>query len=274
MIIGISGKMQSGKDTVAKIIQYLIMNNKKPFNEFAKLSDGKRATYSHWKTVRFADKLKDIVCMLTGCTREELEDETFKNKLLPLEWIRYGYADGFIKKYVGDGNMGEPIMINKQCDKERYEIELRTNWQTAYKAHLTYREMLQAVGTNLFREQFHNDTWVNATMADYISSTKYSTDFYTGDKTVKFPNWIIPDVRFPNEAKAIKDRGGILIRVEREDERSRFSRNEGDKSKYYHPSEVALDDYESFTHTIENNSTIDDLIHEVQIILLLHGIIK
>ena len=30
-----------------------------------------------------------------------------------------------------------------------------------------------------------------------------------------FPNWIITDVRFHNEVKAIKDRKGILVRVER-----------------------------------------------------------
>ena len=30
-----------------------------------------------------------------------------------------------------------------------------------------------------------------------------------------YPNWIITDVRFPNEADAIKGRGGIIIRVNR-----------------------------------------------------------
>ena len=27
---------------------------------------------------KFADKLKDIVCLLIGCTREQLEDQEFK----------------------------------------------------------------------------------------------------------------------------------------------------------------------------------------------------
>ena len=31
----------------------------------------------------------------------------------------------------------------------------------------------------------------------------------------EYPNWIITDCRFPNEAKAIKDRDGISIRVNR-----------------------------------------------------------
>jgi hypothetical protein len=45
----------SGKDTVASIIQELT-NNK-------------------FKVVKFADKLKDFVCEIINCTRENLEDE-------------------------------------------------------------------------------------------------------------------------------------------------------------------------------------------------------
>lgn len=36
-----------------------------------------------------------------------------------------------------------------------------------------------------------------------------------GKQLCNFPNWIIADVRFPNEAQAILDRKGILIRVNR-----------------------------------------------------------
>jgi hypothetical protein len=116
MIIGVSGKLQSGKDTVAKIIQYLcdptVNKTIYSFENWNKLDVGNEG-HINWKIVRFADKLKDIVCLLTSCTREQLEDNEFKNSKLPIQWIRYGYADGFIKKYIGNGEMGEPIMNNK-----------------------------------------------------------------------------------------------------------------------------------------------------------------
>ena len=37
-----------------------------------------------------------------------------------------------------------------------------------------------------------------------------------GKEKVKFPNWLITDVRFPNEVDAIKERQGITIRINRE----------------------------------------------------------
>ena len=66
MIIGISGKALSGKDTVANIIQWLILKEEKD-----------------------ADKLKDMVCLLLGCTREQLEDPKFKESTLGEEWVKY-----------------------------------------------------------------------------------------------------------------------------------------------------------------------------------------
>ena len=58
-IISISGKIGAGKDTVAQMIQ--------------------EATNYHFEIRRFADNLKDIVCMLIGCTREQLEDRSIKS---------------------------------------------------------------------------------------------------------------------------------------------------------------------------------------------------
>ena len=76
------------------------------------------------------------------------------------------------------------------------------------------------------------------------------------------PNWIISDVRFPNEAKAIKDKGVILIRI---------NRPGNDTGK--HLSEIALDDYKNWNYVIDNNGTIEDLIEKVKQILIQEKII-
>ena len=88
MLIGISGKIGSGKDTIGKIIQYLIcleLNTLAPhqfsFKDFVK-STASNEIQSGFKIKKFADKLKDIVCLLIGCTREQLEDREFKEKEL------------------------------------------------------------------------------------------------------------------------------------------------------------------------------------------------
>ena len=70
MLIAISGRINSGKDTVGQIIQYLTSeSNVYPFDL--------KLDYSHksnWEIRKWADKLKDIICILINCTREQLED--------------------------------------------------------------------------------------------------------------------------------------------------------------------------------------------------------
>ena len=78
MIIGISGKKTVGKDLVGKIIQYLTSkSNVYPFD--LKLDYSYR---SNWQIKKFADPLKDIICILIGCNRDQLENESFKSKEL------------------------------------------------------------------------------------------------------------------------------------------------------------------------------------------------
>ena len=77
----------------------------------------------------------------------------------------------------------------------------------------------------------------------------------------EYPNWVITDMRFPNELEAIKNRDGISIRV-----------NRGPQNSKGHESETALDS-SIFDYTIDNNSTIEDLIAQVKTILEKENII-
>ena len=112
--------------------------------------------------------------------------------------------------------------------------------------------MLQQVGTDLFRNQLHPNTWVNATFANYHDN-----------------NWIITDVRFPNELEAIKKHNGITIRINR----GLVERTGKMIQEPEHISETALDNAE-FDYVIENDCTIDDLIEKVKEILIKENIIN
>lgn len=271
-LIGISGKSQSGKDTVGKIIQYLTMKeinpkNKQSFNDFCKyyntesnnltLKSNKESIsgYNYWKIKKFADKIKDIICMLINCTREELESEDFKNKELGEEWTKYGYANGFIK----DKN-NKPTMTVKYCDKQTYLIQKSINWQTAYKYKMTPRKLLQLLGTDCGRNIIHSDIWINATMINYKKCLTNVGKFNDGSNTFlhMYPNWIITDVRFLNEIDTIKSKGGINIRI---------NRKSIDIKKNEHESETALDNYK-FDYIINNDDDdFDHLIYKVKLIL-------
>lgn len=313
MIIGISGKISSGKDTVGKIIQYLTsFNHHISYNDYIN-SEYDNQNFCDWQIVKFADALKNIVCILTGCTREQLENVDFKNSKLGDEWIRYGYANGFFKYY--KNGKEETKMNNVQCDKERYELECKTNWQTAYKVHPTYRELLQYIGTDLLRNQLHENVWVNSLM------NKYKPKICSGvthcalagkpeiscNLCPEYPNWIITDCRFENEAKAIKDKGGIIIRINRYIGKRVYVINyDINNDNWYgivesyngngfynvlnnvddiclvhekqmtiedeHSSETSLDNYQ-FDEVIDNNGTIEDLITKIKLILIEHKII-
>ncbi len=251
-IIGISGRAQSGKDTVGKIIQYLIYtkNNRMAYSSYSLLEE-----LNHdWQIKKFADKVKQIVCLLTGCNMKQLEDEEFKNKTLNEDWW---YHDD------RQHNLKIP-----------YSFEENTSlWYGGVpKVKFTYRQMLQFIGTDLFRNQFHPNTWVNALFNHY--DKYFLKGSITNGKTIhlgelhNLPNWIITDVRFPNEVKAIEDRDGIIIRVNRI---QTFMENKAKamKSGNYdiHPSETSLDNAK-FDYVIDNNRTIKDLIEQVKNVLI------
>ncbi len=270
MIISISGKIGSGKDTVGNILQILIDMPHFSNKAVIEYLDKKDINYSY-ENKKFADKLKDIVCMLIGCTREQLEDRDFKEKELGEEWIRYSISNGFWSH--SDNNPSHKMMDSKQCTKEEYEEEVKINWQTAYKTVYTPRLLLQHIGTELFRNQIIDGIWVNALMSEYkpkeelVGTTPENIQW--GEV---YPNWIITDTRFPNELQAVKDKGGINIRVNRPKERELILRNATsiiDTRKTLEPehkAETVLDNAE-FDYVILNNGTIEDLVNECRNII-------
>jgi hypothetical protein len=76
-----------------------------------------------------------------------------------------------------------------------------------------------------------------------------------------YPNWIITDCRFPNEFAAVKERGGLCVKVERYDKADTRKFNE--VPNWNHPSETALDSHK-FDYVLANHGTVEELVVEVQ----------
>jgi len=66
--------------------------------------------------------------------------------------------------------------------------------------NLTPRWVLQNLGTEVMRNGFHEDIWI-ASLQRRLHAHGSSV--------------VVSDVRFPNEADAIRDAGGMLLRIER-----------------------------------------------------------
>lgn len=123
-------------------------------------------------------------------------------------------------------------------DKTKNELSTIKDAQGNY---YTIRQLLQKFGTEVGRSISPN-LWVDC----FINN--YKTELEEG----LTKNWIVTDVRFENEANAIRENGGILIRI---------NRNTGLNDT--HISETALDDYKDFDLVIDNNGTLDELIDKV-----------
>jgi hypothetical protein len=247
MIIGISGYSGSGKDTAGIIIQHLKAGTKFPLKAVIKKPDVHEwwlEERSGWEIKKWAGKLKTIASILTGIPVEKFEDQEFKKSLLGPEW----------------GTVTD-IPLNS--------IPVFADIQ--FNALMSVRELLQKIGTDALRDNLHEDVWVNALMADYNNESHLDHQnmcIYCGsncfegegcDEYNSYPkqsNWIITDTRFPNEAKAIKKAGGMIIRIERP----------GVKPVNPHPSETSLEKWK-FDHVIINDGSITDLTKKIKKVL-------
>ena len=142
----------------------------------------------------------------------------------------------------------------------------------------TPRLLLQNMGTQIGREIIHPDIWVNSLMTEYKSklSSNHPVDDLDWEPRFIYPNFIITDTRFENELKAVKDREGITIRVNRNPGYKWIDKQEWDlhsKGIVPHESETALDD-STFDYEIDNNGTIPELIDKIRNILIENKLIK
>jgi len=102
-------------------------------------------------------------------------------------------------------------------------------WEKAKRTHPEIRQLLQRLGTEGGRDVLGDTIWVDTLF-----------------KLAKTGKLVIPDVRFPNEADAIRSKGGVLVRVVRD----------GVVATNQHVSESALQVQDIILH---NNGTIEDL---------------
>lgn len=186
-LIGLSGKIGSGKNEIARIIRKYCPR----FEERA-----------------YAWKLKQVVSVATGTPIQDLCTEEGKNKVVP----------AFGGKTNG--------------------------------------ELLQLIGTN-WRQQFNMDLWVDLLFADFRTIEAFNSDqrkhpvMMTRDfvKTLLPSHWIVYDIRFPNEVKAVKQHGGIVWRINGDPAGCRAQSKRDPK----HLSETALDDSTDFDDVIDNS---------------------
>jgi hypothetical protein len=143
-------------------------------------------------------------------------------------------------------------------------------WSNRLGMDITPRWVLQYWGTEVARKSFHDDIWI-ASLENKLRNIQDDV--------------VISDCRFPNEISAIKNAGGIVVRVVRGQDPEWYSTaatvNAGNKhigwsiaktelSKYnVHASETAWAGTD-FDAILDNNSTMDHLYQQVNCLVQDH----
>ena len=194
-LIGIAGKKQSGKNTVANILHGIVLKEQGMISEYTISPDGQlliktdeilewaefditrkdnefvsyaeRAMYPYVKLYSFADSLKTICIDLFN---------------IPFENV-YGTNE----------QKNEKIDHLKWCNMHTWRSSKLIDSMTA-------REFMQYFGTDIMRKMWE-PIWCNNAVNRI---TKEQSELA-----------IVADVRFPNEVDVIKDAGGIVIKLNR-----------------------------------------------------------
>jgi hypothetical protein len=243
-ILGISGKKQSGKNTMANYIQGTILRGLDMVQDFSIIEGGHLSVltssqdgtsgwgifdtnrndtqfveYAHhhlWPHVKmysFAGGLKSICVEFFGLTPEQVygTDEQ-KNTETHMLWKDM------------PSTSDSRWMVNAGANRS---------------PNMTAREFMQYFGTDIMRRMYE-PVHVNHTINRILSEQSELA--------------IVPDVRFPNEVKAIQDVGGKVVRLAR------------DTKEDSHSSECCLDednfDWNNFDAVVHNTGSLDNSLRD------------
>lgn len=194
LFIAFSGRKQSGKDSCATFLTEAL----------TELHPSLRVAKTH-----FAEPLKRICNIVFGIPLDLMYgSDQDKETLTDVMW------DGFSDRV-----------------REMYHNLTIAAAPVPRSGPMTIREVLQIMGTDIFREQVADDVWAKAPFR-----RKWDADVV-----------LIPDCRFMNEVLNTVANNGMVLRVERNTELIDL-----------HQSETSLDDFQ-FRHTVQNNGTLNQL---------------
>lgn len=221
MFVGITGNISSGKDTLAKIMLMYLSNKNLNVNFIPK---------------DINDYLENYFELCCFETNSGWQIKKFAFKLKQIAAILVGCeASDFENEDFKNKPLDDIWQLPHQLIKYSSGVDNRR----------TNRWLLQQLGTEAIRNNIHKETWVNALFCDLQQNS----------------NWLITDVRFLNEAKSIKDRSGIIIKIIR-----------GEQKIEIHQSETELNSIKQ-DFTIYNNGTLEELCESAKTFLEKYSLI-
>ena len=269
LLVSFGGKMGSGKDTAADILEKIAAEHK-----------------VHFANKRFAGKLRECVGVLTGGRFTMANTQTTAEKSAKLPWNAFGdtLAEAQINMIlalevaVGSRVVGaeadvDPISkirvrlaqtsLNLHSSDyqdivlkalsivagHEYAFDTPVDFKMQITADMTVGKLLQLFGTDVGRNMLGEKTWINAFDRDWKHAGRTPT--------------LIRDQRFPDELTYIQETSGLtfLVDADKRMSTSKTSTTTADGRSTAHASETSLGDIprKEFTAVIPNNGTLDEL---------------
>lgn len=135
------------------------------------------------------------ICGLIGSGKDTIANHLVKNH----SYERYSWATP-LKDLAADLFGWDRDMLEGTTPEARQQREIKDEWWSSKLGKdWSPRSALQIIGTDVMRESLHPDIWVLAGQRRIANKV----------------NVVIPDTRFPNEIKAIREMGGQIWMVQR-----------------------------------------------------------
>lgn len=188
-IIAISGLKGAGKSTIASMLEFLL-NTPKIFHSYF--------WYKHqnfipkkkiYKTVAFADPIKEMLSHLLNMDREHFESRGIKENC----FVNFS---NFCKVYTN--GIGPQFIPECLPDSKFSKLAKEWNPELSKEYYLSIRQVMQLFGTEIMRNILDDKIWINCVLN---RSNKN--------------NLIISDLRFITEYEEIKKRNGFIIYIDR-----------------------------------------------------------
>lgn len=190
------------------------------------------------------------ICGLISSGKDTIADYLIKTHT----FHKISFADKLKDSVSAMFSWDRELLDGKTNESRKWREEVDSYWTSETGRTITPRLVLQEFGTECMRNGFYDGIWVSLTKKKIIENPNM--------------NFVLPDTRFPNEAKMLYDIGGEVWRVKRGEDPAWFSEYQelGVEPTDVHPSEWAWAQTK-FKHIINNNGTIPELKDQVQDLL-------
>lgn len=234
-IIGIAGTKNSGKDTIASMINYIFAVGVTKANY--EMWTTRRIVYDNTNSdriIHFADPLKDVLSIIYNIPRKYFDDRKYKDEY----WYCFNTNKFIENANYKSGKYFELIKLDRLKSFSISDILSQYNHKLVC---IKLRTLMQYFGTDICRKYLTDVIWIKAALSKIV------------DKANARRLCIVPDIRFANEANAITIHNqslyGGVIKVNRDN-----------NDDYKHSSEII-----NFTvdFEINNNGTLMQLFYKV-----------